>query len=287
MFEVITRAILGRQTARYQIPISNKILDELLRLTQLYIGDGVSPGKEIAILDDAFSLIDVRKYDKTPRNLQCQISAIRNLLHSTSMTRYLTQCNNTGVFQNKNLTLSSFMESQLSNKSAFELKEWVLLNGQDSDFTVERRSSQTIKFLGQLKTKFYSLLSQEHHTNLFPLDQNEMNLEVILNDVATILSEKTGTPLKQLTTNESQRLLNLEDVLHERVIGQDVAVSQVVRAIRRARVGLKNPRRPIASFIFAGTTGVGKTELAKSIAERFFGKEEALIRFDMSEFMSK
>ena len=114
-----------------------------------------------------------------------------------------------------------------------------------------------------------------------------MNLEVILNDVATILSEKTGTPLKQLTTNESQRLLNLEDVLHERVIGQDVAVSQVVRAIRRARVGLKNPRRPIASFIFAGTTGVGKTELAKSIAERFFGKEEALIRFDMSEFMSK
>nr|WP_305040155.1 ATP-dependent Clp protease ATP-binding subunit [Enterococcus faecium] len=106
-------------------------------------------------------------------------------------------------------------------------------------------------------------------------------------DVATVVSEWTGAPLQQLEKKESERLLELEGLLHERVVGQDEAVKAVSRAIRRARSGLKDPDRPIGSFMFLGPTGVGKTELAKALSEVMFGSEDALIRVDMSEFMEK
>ncbi|MDI6601258.1 MAG: ATP-dependent Clp protease ATP-binding subunit [Thermoanaerobacteraceae bacterium] len=106
-------------------------------------------------------------------------------------------------------------------------------------------------------------------------------------DIAYIVSSWTGIPVKSLTQEESERLLNLEKILHERVIGQDEAVDAVARAIRRARVGLKDPKRPIGSFIFLGPTGVGKTELAKALAESMFGDENSIIRLDMSEYMER
>ncbi|OTN80379.1 ATP-dependent Clp protease ATP-binding subunit [Enterococcus faecium] len=106
-------------------------------------------------------------------------------------------------------------------------------------------------------------------------------------DVAIVVSEWTGVPLQQLEKKESERLLELEGLLHERVVGQDEAVKAVSRAIRRARSGLKDPDRPIGSFMFLGPTGVGKTELAKALSEVMFGSEDALIRVDMSEFMEK
>ncbi len=111
--------------------------------------------------------------------------------------------------------------------------------------------------------------------------------EVTAQDVAEIVSGWTGVPVAQLTEAESQRLLKMEDILHERIVGQDEAVTAVSRAIRRGRVGLKDPRRPIGSFIFLGPTGVGKTELCKALAEAMFGDENAMIRLDMSEYMEK
>ncbi len=106
-------------------------------------------------------------------------------------------------------------------------------------------------------------------------------------DIAHIVASWTGVPVNKLTESESEKLLHMEDVLHQRLIGQDEAVRAISRAIRRARVGLKSPNRPIASFVFSGPTGVGKTELAKSLATYFFGAEESMIRLDMSEFMER
>ena len=106
-------------------------------------------------------------------------------------------------------------------------------------------------------------------------------------DIAAIVASWTGVPVQKLTEKESVKLLNIEDTLHQRLIGQDEAVKAVAKAIRRARVGLKNPSRPIASFIFSGPTGVGKTELTKALAAYFFGSEEAMIRMDMSEYMER
>ena len=107
------------------------------------------------------------------------------------------------------------------------------------------------------------------------------------NDVADVVSNWTGIPVAKITGSESARLLKMEDTLHERIIGQKHAVVAVSKAIRRARVGLRNPNRPIASFIFAGPTGVGKTELTKTLSEYMFGTEESMIRLDMSEYMEK
>merc|ERR1711981_1529420 len=106
-------------------------------------------------------------------------------------------------------------------------------------------------------------------------------------DIAAIVSLWTGIPVEKVSSDETERLIKMEATLHTRVIGQEEAIVAISRAIRRARVGLKNPTRPISSFIFAGPTGVGKSELAKTLASYYFGSEEAMVRLDMSEFMER
>ena len=113
------------------------------------------------------------------------------------------------------------------------------------------------------------------------------NVKVTAEDVAAVISSHTGIPVKQMQTDEIKRLKNMEKELHKRVIGQEEAVNAVSRAIRRGRVGLKSPKRPIGSFLFLGPTGVGKTELSKAVTEVLFGSEDAMIRVDMSEYMEK
>ncbi|HIE43440.1 MAG TPA: ATP-dependent Clp protease ATP-binding subunit, partial [Candidatus Omnitrophica bacterium] len=117
--------------------------------------------------------------------------------------------------------------------------------------------------------------------------ENQRRIEVTVEDVAEVVSKWTGVPIQQLQEEEATRLLKMEKELHKRVVGQDEAISALSKTIRRSRSGLKDPRRPIGVFIFLGPTGVGKTELAKALAEFLFGTEDALIRLDMSEFMEK
>ncbi|OQQ94314.1 ATP-dependent Clp protease ATP-binding subunit ClpC [Ligilactobacillus salivarius] len=118
-------------------------------------------------------------------------------------------------------------------------------------------------------------------------DSNNYRVKVTAEDIAEVVSEWTGVPVTQINRSEGDRLIRLEKILHNRVIGQDEAVKAVSKAIRRARSGLKDPTRPIGSFMFLGPTGVGKTELAKALAEAMFGSEDSMIRIDMSEYMEK
>jgi len=132
-----------------------------------------------------------------------------------------------------------------------------------------------------VKSKLEKLKNEWTQKNQISTDK------VVEDDIAEIVSSWTGIPVKRLAEEESERLLKLEEILHKRVIGQEEAVKAIAKAIRRSRVGLKDPKRPIGSFIFLGPTGVGKTELSKALAEALFGDEKAMIRLDMSEYMEK
>ena len=127
----------------------------------------------------------------------------------------------------------------------------------------------------------------EHRRKSWQNDRNQEEPLVGAEDIAHIVSEWTGIPVLQLTEEEAARLLRMEEEVHRRMVGQDEAIGAVARAVRRARSGLKDPKRPVGSFLFLGPTGVGKTELARSLAAFLFGSEEALVRFDMSEFMER
>nr|YP_010337345.1 Clp protease ATP binding subunit [Pulvinaster venetus]UNJ16930.1 Clp protease ATP binding subunit [Pulvinaster venetus] len=145
------------------------------------------------------------------------------------------------------------------------------------------------------KAEQYRIREMEIKAQIAAIAQNKKNEpstnieepKVTEEDIAQIVAAWTGIPVTKLTKSESEKLLHMEETLHGRIIGQEEAVAAVSRAIRRARVGLKNPNRPIASFIFSGPTGVGKTELTKALASYFFGSEEAMIRLDMSEYMER
>lgn len=117
--------------------------------------------------------------------------------------------------------------------------------------------------------------------------QGQENSEVTAQDIAMVVTSWTGVPVTQLAQEETERLLNMENILHKRVIGQEEAIKAISKAVRRAHAGLKDPKRPVGSFIFLGPTGVGKTELARAVAESLFGDEDAIIRIDMSEYMEK
>ena len=165
--------------------------------------------------------------------------------------------------------------------------------------TVSWYPRKPIREIVSVTKAFYPSWDEEAYRNyleLFGLDEAKKSWkdkqkdsfgEVDAEVIARIVSDWTGVPVVQLTKEESERLLNMEQVLHERVVGQDEAVSSIAKAIRRGRVGLKDPKRPVGSFIFLGPTGVGKTELCKALAQAMFGDENAMLRLDMSEYMEK
>lgn len=152
----------------------------------------------------------------------------------------------------------------------------------------EAISLQEYERAAQLRDKMNSIKQQLEESKKSWADKASSKDSIVTDeDIAAIVSSWTGIPVTKLAEEESQRLLNLESILHSRVIGQEEAVLAVSKAIRRARVGLKDPKRPVGSFIFLGPTGVGKTELSKALAEALFGDENAVIRIDMSEYMEK
>ncbi len=247
----ILKGLRERYEQHHRLKITDDALEAAAHLGDRYISDRFLPDKAIDLIDEAGSRVRLinSKLPPEAKQIDRELRQVQKQKEESVRDQNFDQA---GQLREKEMELSAKIKEVLDNK-----KESTAGDQSDADNSV--------------KTEPKLLQS--------PLVSEE--------DVAHIVASWTGVPVQKLTETESVKLLNMEETLHQRLIGQDEAVKAVSRAIRRARVGLKNPNRPIASFIFSGPTGVGKTELTKSLASYFFGSEEAMIRLDMSEFMER
>ena len=247
----ILKGLRERYEQHHRLKITDDALEAAAHLGDRYISDRFLPDKAIDLIDEAGSRVRLinSKLPPEAKQIDKELRQIQKQKEESVRDQNFDQA---GQLREKEMELSAKIKEVLENK-----KESTTGDQSDADNSVKSDS----------KLLQSPLVSEE--------------------DVAHIVASWTGVPVQKLTETESVKLLNMEETLHQRLIGQDEAVKAVSRAIRRARVGLKNPNRPIASFIFSGPTGVGKTELTKSLASYFFGSEEAMIRLDMSEFMER
>jgi len=248
----ILKGLRERYEQHHRLKITDDALEAAAHLGDRYISDRFLPDKAIDLIDEAGSRVRLinSKLPPEAKQIDKELRQIQKQKEESVRDQNFDQA---GQLREKEMELSAKIKEVLENKK---------------DSTPETDSVNDMN-------------PEKNDSNLI---QSPMVCE---EDVAHIVASWTGVPVQKLTETESVKLLNMEETLHQRLIGQDEAVKAVSRAIRRARVGLKNPNRPIASFIFSGPTGVGKTELTKSLASYFFGSEEAMIRLDMSEFMER
>jgi len=176
------------------------------------------------------------------------------------------------------------MEQEEISPELKSLEEKIAALAKDKEAAIARQDYETAAQLRDIESNYQDQVEQEREKRRTSPRQHR---PVTAEDIAAVVAGWTGIPVTRLTEDEGERLLHMEDILHKRVVGQDEAVQAVARAIRRGRVGLKDPKRPIGSFLFLGPTGVGKTELCKSLAEAMFGDESAIVRIDMSEYMER
>ena len=247
----ILKGLRERYEQHHRLKITDDALEAAAHLGDRYISDRFLPDKAIDLIDEAGSRVRLinSKLPPEAKQIDRELRQVQKQKEESVRDQNFDQA---GQLREKEMELSAKIKEVLDNK-----KESTVGDQSNADNSVKSDS----------KLLQSPLVSEE--------------------DVAHIVASWTGVPVQKLTETESVKLLNMEETLHQRLIGQDEAVKAVSRAIRRARVGLKNPNRPIASFIFSGPTGVGKTELTKSLASYFFGSEEAMIRLDMSEFMER
>tara|TARA_Y100001933_G_C19005805_1_gene566595 strand:- start:1767 stop:4292 length:2526 start_codon:yes stop_codon:yes gene_type:complete len=247
----ILKGLRERYEQHHRLKITDEALEAAAHLGDRYISDRFLPDKAIDLIDEAGSRVRLinSKLPPEAKQIDKELREIQKQKEESVRDQNFDQA---GQLREKEIELSSQIKQLLENKKESQN------NQSDTSSNTEKETTKVVE---------NPVVSEE--------------------DVAHIVASWTGVPVQKLTETESVKLLNMEDTLHKRLIGQDEAVKAVSRAIRRARVGLKNPNRPIASFIFSGPTGVGKTELTKALASYFFGSEEAMIRLDMSEFMER
>ena len=176
------------------------------------------------------------------------------------------------------------METEEPSEELKSLEEKIAALTKDKEAAIQRQDYETAAQLRDIERNYQEQVDLERDKRK---KSSAEHRPVTAEDIAAVVSGWTGIPVTRMTEDEGQRLLRMEEKLHERVVGQDEAVQAVARAIRRGRVGLKDPKRPTGSFLFLGPTGVGKTELCKSLAEAMFGDETAMVRIDMSEYMER
>jgi len=254
----ILRGLKERYEAHHRLTIADEALVAAATLGDRYISDRFLPDKAIDLIDEAGSRVRLMNSKLPPaaKEVDKQLRDIQKQKDDAVREQDFTKA---GELRDKEVELRDQIRSILQTRKD-ETQPAAAEEGAAAESSAVAVAETALSEAGPMVTE---------------------------EDIAQIVASWTGVPVQKLTESESAKLLNMEETLHQRLIGQDEAVKAVSRAIRRARVGLKNPNRPIASFIFSGPTGVGKTELTKSLAAYFFGSEEAMIRLDMSEFMER
>jgi ATP-dependent Clp protease ATP-binding subunit ClpC len=257
----ILRGLRERYEQHHRLRISDEALIAAATLGDRYISDRFLPDKAIDLIDEAGSRVRLMNSKLPPvaKEVDRQLRDVQKQKEEAVRDQNYTKA---GELRDKEVELREQIRSILQARREDELPA--------SGATGSEGSTEAV--------------NSESRVALSPEERTPVVTE---EDIAHIVASWTGVPVQKLTESESVKLLNMEETLHQRLIGQDEAVKAVSRAIRRARVGLKNPNRPIASFIFSGPTGVGKTELTKALAAYFFGSEDSMIRLDMSEFMER
>ena len=260
----ILKGLRERYEQHHRLKITDEALDAAANLGDRYISDRFLPDKAIDLIDEAGSRVRLLNSKLPPeaKEVDKELRKIQKNKEEAIRDQNFTQA---GELREKEVELREKIRNLLQNTR------------QKTSINSENPTADNSELTDQNATQVDSQASE------IKTSQPIVNEE----DIAHIVASWTGVPVQKLTESESVKLLNMEETLHQRLIGQDEAVKAVSKAIRRARVGLKNPNRPIASFIFSGPTGVGKTELTKALAAYFFGSEEAMIRLDMSEFMER
>ncbi len=295
-----TISILRGLKERYEVHHGIRILDsaivEAAKLSDRYITDRFLPDKAIDLIDEAASSLRIQidsmpeEIDSMTRQkmqLEIEREALKKEENPESQAKIEDISKKVEELDGKIKVLQDQWQkekSSITSESAIKDEINNIKNQiEEAERNTDLQKAAELKYgkLPELQKKLVEYQNKEHNENKL------LKEEVEASDIDEVVSKWTGIPVTKLVESEMDKLLHMEDVLHKRLVGQDEAVDTVSDAIRRARSGLKDPKRPIGTFLFLGPTGVGKTELAKSLAEFMFNDEDALIRIDMSEYMEK
>ena len=295
-----TISILRGLKEKYEVHHGIRILDSALiaaaKLSDRYMTDRFLPDKAIDLIDEAASSLRIEidsmpeEIDKMLRQkiqLEIEREALKKEDDDDAKAKVEDLTKQINELEGKIGKLKAQWESEKASITGEagikEEIEKVKNQIDEAERNTDLQTAAELKYgkLLELEKQLKAVQNKEHTENKL------LKEEITDDDIANVVSKWTGIPVTKLVESEKQKLLNMEDILHKRLIGQEEAVDTVSDAIRRARSGLKDPKRPIGTFLFLGPTGVGKTELAKSLAEFMFNDEDALIRIDMSEYMEK
>lgn len=299
--EMSSIAILRGLKERYENHHKVRILDEAIiaavQLSERYITDRFLPDKAIDLIDEAASKLRI-EIDSVPQALDEIIRKIAQLeIEREAIKREEGQQEKVKEIESELSTLHEEQNSYMAKwKAEKELINKIQQNKIDIEqlkFEAERAERDgdyarvaEIRY-SKIKTKNDEIAMLQEQLHDMQGDRSLIKEEVDAEDIADIVSRWTGIPVAKMVTGEREKLLHLEEELHKRVVGQDEAIKAIADAVRRSRAGLNDPNRPIGSFIFLGTTGVGKTELAKALADYLFNDENMMTRIDMSEYQEK
>lgn len=291
----ILRGLKNKYEGFHSIKITDSAITDAVKLSHRYISDRCLPDKAIDLIDEAASALRI-EIDTMPEEIDVYI---REKIQLEMDKKALEEdgkgdCEKkiasiTKKISNLNDKINKLKTQWLQEKKIIESSASVAQNIEKIKSQIEI-AKKNPSMTAALETKYSQMLEMEKKLKALQNQNSKRPLlkqEIDGSDIAEIVAKWTGIPVARLQEDEIKKLIGMEEVMHKRVIGQDEAVTKISNAIRLSRSGLKDPKRPIGTFLFLGPTGVGKTELGKTLAEILFNDEDALIRIDMSEFMEK